>query len=205
MKLENINYQGPDYEMDEELEPQLPDNLVSLLKQINGFIQFGGGLHVRGACREPEWHSISAAMKGSDAIHEKFEEVETTDVPFAQDCVADQYLLRDGIVHKLFSETGEVKSLDLGLGAFLSAASNDPVEFLGLHPLLQLHEEDKQLEPGQVIHVYPPFCTEESKNGVSLTPVSWQEALGFLSDLAKKIRLVGTGNKIEFRVAEHKD
>lgn len=202
MDLSNITYQGPEYQADQEIESLLPDNLLSLLKQINGFIQFGGGLHVRGLCNEPEWHSLRAALFGENAIHKLYPSVEKSDVPFAQDCVADQYLLRDRTVYKLFAETGELESLDFGLGSFLSAASTDPVEFLGLEPLLQLQNQEQHLEPGQVIHVYPPFCTEQAKNGVSLKPVSITEAIVFLSAFSKQINTVGNGSKIEIRVTE---
>lgn len=202
MDLSNITYQGPDIQADPEVEVLLPDNLLSLLKQINGFIQFGGGLHLRGLCKEPEWHSLRAVLLGESAIHKLYPAVEKTDIPFAQDCVADQYLLRGRTVYKLFAETGELESLNFGLGSFLSAASNDPVEFLGLEPLLQLQNQGQALEPGQVIHVYPPFCTEQAENGVSLKPVSIAEALTFLSRFSKQINSVGNGEEVEVRVTE---
>jgi hypothetical protein len=202
MDLSNITYQGSAFQADPEVEALLPDNLLSLLKQINGFIQFGGGLHVRGLCNEPEWHSLRAALFGESAIHKLYPSVEKTDIPFAQDCVADQYLLRERTVFKLFAETGELESLDFGLGSFLSAASNDPVEFLGLEPLLQIQSQGQHLEPGQVIHVYPPFCTKEAKNGVSLNPVSTTEAIAFISGFSEKIKTVGNGGKVEIRVTE---
>lgn len=202
MDLSNITYQGPEFQEDQEIESLLPDNLLSLLKQINGFIQFGGGLHFRGLCKEPEWHSLRAALFGENAIHKLYPSVENTDIPFAQDCVADQYLLRDRTVYKLFSESGEVECLDFGLSSFLSSVSNDPVEFLSLEPLLQLQNQEQYLEPGQVIHVYPPFCTEEAKKGVSLKPIGNSEALTFLSDFSKQIDSVGNGEQVEVRVTE---
>ena len=45
MDLSNITYQGPEFQEDQKIELLLPYNLLSLLKQINGFIQFNGGLH----------------------------------------------------------------------------------------------------------------------------------------------------------------
>lgn len=202
MVLSNITYQGPEFQADHEIESLLPDNLLSLLKQINGFIQFGGGLHVRGLCIEPDWHSLRATLFGENAIHNLYPSVDKSDIPFAQDCVADQYILRDSIVYKLYAETGELESLDFGLGSFLSAASANPIEFLGLEPLLQLQNQGQHLEPGQVIHVYPPFCTKEAKNGVSLKPVSATDALTFLGDFSKQISSVGDGEKVEVRVSE---
>lgn len=202
MDLSNITYQGPEYETDQEVESLIPDNLLSLLQQLNGFIQFGGGLHVRGICKEPEWHSLRSALVGETAIHKLFPAVGPSDIPFAQDCVADQYILRDRVVYKLYSETGEIECLELGLASFLSAATTDPVEFLGLEPLLQLQNEGVSLEPGEVIGVYPPFCTEEARKGVSLKPVAVGEALMFLSDFSKKIGSVEDGENIGVRVTE---
>ena len=138
MDFPNITYQGPEYQADQEVEPLIPGNLLSLLQQLNGFIQFGGGLHVRGICKEPEWHSLQAALFGETAIHKLFPAVEQLDIPFAQDCVDDQYILRNRIVYKLYSETGDIECLELGLASFLSAATTDPVDFLGLESLLQL-------------------------------------------------------------------
>lgn len=202
MDLSNLTYQGPEYRADQEIESLIPDNLISLLKQLNGFIQFGGGLHVRGLCKEPEWHSLRAALFGEEPIHKLFPSVEQSDVPFAQDCVADQYLLRDRIVYKLHSETGEVECLELGLGSFLAAASADPVDFLGLQPLMQLQKKGLDLEPGQVISAYPPFCTEEAKRGVSLKPVAVREALLFLSEFSKQVGSVKNGEKVGIQVTE---
>ena len=202
MDLSNITYQGPEYQADQEVESLIPENLLSLLQQLNGFIQFGGGLHVRGICKEPEWHSLRAALFGETAIHKLFPSVGQSDIPFAQDCVADQYLLRDRIVYKLYAETGDIECLELGLASFLSAATSDPVDFLGLEPLLELQKEGVSLEPGQAIGVYPPFCTEEAKQGVSLKPVAVEKALRFLSDFSKQISSAENGEKIGIQVSK---
>jgi hypothetical protein len=202
MDLSNITYQGPTYQGGSEIEALLPDNLLALLKQINGYIQYRGGLHIRGLCKDPEWHSLKAALLGETAIHKLYPSVEKTDIPFAQDCVADQYLLRERTVYKLYSETGKLECLGFGLRSFMSAVVDDPTGFLGLEPLLQIQEQGEDLEPGQVIHVYPPFCTEEAKNGVSLVPTSASEALAFLSDFSKQTNLVGSGGKIKVRVTK---
>jgi len=200
LDLSNITYQGPAYESGSDVESLLPENLCSLLKQLNGFIQFGGGLHVRGNCKEPDWHSLATAMKGELALHKLFPEVRETDIPFAQDCVADQYLLRDELVSKLHSETGEIEALGFGLAAFFSKVSENAPEFLSLEPLLQLQNEQRNLEPGQVIHVYPPFCSKEAADGVSLKPVSVSEALVYLSKLAFQISGTSDGEAFEFRI-----
>lgn len=200
MELSNITFAGPEYKEGFEIESLLPDNLVSILKQINGFIQFSGGLHVRGICKEPKWHSIEYALNGKSSIHALFDEVKETDIPFAQDCVADQYLLRNGEVIKLHSETGEIEALNFGLASFFAEVSGNPIEFLGLEPLMQLHNENIALNPGQVIHVYPPFCTKQASNGVSLKPVDALEAHSYLAKSSSQIGSMPDGEVIKFNV-----
>jgi hypothetical protein len=137
LELGNITFRGPDFEVNSPVVDLLPANLVDLLTRINGFVQFGGGLHVRGVCAEPTWHSIAEVMVGPRALERQYEWVLPTNVPFAQDCMADQFLLRDGQVCKLQSETGKVHSLDLRLPQFFAAVEADPVGFLAMHPLLR--------------------------------------------------------------------
>ncbi|MGL1932679.1 MAG: hypothetical protein OCC45_13120 [Desulfotalea sp.] len=184
MELVNITYQGPKFEPDPEIEAMLSENLLALLKQINGFIQLAGGLHVRGLCSEPKWHNLREAILGENAIHKLYKKVQETDIPFAQDCMADQYILRDKSIYKLEAETGKFFCLEMTLADFFTAIDSDPVEFLGLEPLLQLRDNDVHLEPGQVILATPPYSSEESKNGVELSISNSIDAIRQLSDNA---------------------
>ena len=202
MNLEHITYIGPELDEGSKIVEKLPENLISLLKQINGFVQYGGGLHVRGICKEPEWHSIESVIDGALSIHKAYPLIKENDIPFAEDCVGDQYLLRDRKVIKLFSETGEIEELGYGLASFFDKAAENPIEYLGMEPLLQLQKEGVELEPGQLINVYPPFCTKESKNGVSLKAIPSNEALRFLFDFSKKISSLSDGEKINVKVIE---
>ena len=164
-------------------------------------VSFNTGVgFIRGLCNEPEWHSLRTAMFSESAIYKLYPAVEKLDIPFAQDCVTDQHILRGRTVYKLYAETGELECLNFGLGSFLSAVESDPIEFLGLEPLLQIQEQGQSIEPGKAIHVYPPFCTEEAKNGVSLKLVSNTEALTFLSDFSKQINMACDSEKIEVRI-----
>src|SRR5262249_38743554 len=106
MRLEHITYSGPPPD-DGDLLTRLPAELSSLLRQPNGYIQFYGGLHVRGLCREPAWHSLRDAWDGEHAFHRLYPEVQPEDIPFAEDCLGDQFLLRDGLVWRLMAETGD--------------------------------------------------------------------------------------------------
>ena len=165
--LTHVTYQGPDID-DAAILERLPAALRRLLGSVNGFIQFGGGLHVRGACRQPDRHALRVAWDGDTALHTLYAHVTPQDVPFAQDCVGDQFLLRDGEVLRLDGETGDIRPQAGGLVSFLAAANADPVDYLMMQPLLQLLDEGGTLDPGQLICAYPPFCTVESGKGVSL-------------------------------------
>jgi hypothetical protein len=201
VELNNLTFTGPPLD-DEDLLARLPTNLADLLRQINGFIQFQGGLHVRGACGEPAWHSLRDAWDGDAAFHRLYPEVRPDDVPFAEDSLGDQFFLRNRRVWRLAAETGEVESLGVGLGGFFEAVEADPVEFLSLHPLLEFQREGGRLEPGQLLAAFPPFCTKEAADGVSLAAIPADERRRFLADLAAQLRDLPDGGKIRFQIEE---
>lgn len=196
MELYEVTYQGPEIS-DPALLERLPEELRDLLSQVNGFIQFGGGFHVRGVCQEPEWHSLQEAWTGSLALSKLFPGVRETDIPFAQDALGDQYLLRDDQVVHLAAETGEVDELEVDFLTFLHAIQEDPMEALQLMPLEDFWEEGGELEPGQLLSAYPPFCTVEAENGVDLKAIPVRDRLTFLSNLAEQLKDVPDGAEIE--------
>ena len=200
LQLASISYQGPPFSEASVVVPRLPPVLAALLRDVNGFVQFGGGLHVRGICAAPTWHSLEEVWLGRLAIHRHYPAVLESDVPFAQDCVADQFFLRSDVVFKLFAETGEIESLDLGLLEFLRSAQDDPAIYLDMQPLLELQRLGGRLVPGEVVHVYPPFCTAESAEGVSVRAVPIPEALSFLADFASQIGGLSDGAMFKVQV-----
>jgi hypothetical protein len=200
MELIEVAFIGPSLDPHSPALLDLPRDLADLLRQVNGFVQFGGGLHVRGICPSLPWHHLGTIFSGVSALHTMYPALSSSDVPFAQDCVADQFFLRDGSVWKLWSETGDVNPLDVSLASFLAAATQAPVDFLEMQPLLQFQQEGGALEPGQVLHVYPPFCTKESAKGVSLRAVGCDEALAFLSDFSRQLSGLPDETPIQIRV-----
>jgi len=106
MKFEGVTFTGPPVD-DPEILKAVPADLRRFLEQVNGLIAYEGGLHVRGACRRPEWHSLRHAWRGPNAFHEQYPGVEREDVPFAEDAVGDQWLLRGELVWRLAAETGD--------------------------------------------------------------------------------------------------
>lgn len=197
MNFQDLDFKGPEID-DLELLESLPVELRELLQTHNGFVQFGGGLHVRGACNEPDWHSLRAAMEGPIAFHKLYDEVDETDIPFAQDCSGDQFIIRGGEVHQLASEVGEVDTFEMGLQEFLEFAWRDPIESLCMHPLSRFHEGGESMKPGQLLLAYPPFCTGQSGASASLRAVSAAEVITFHAQLAKKLVELEDGEERSF-------
>jgi len=199
MELSHVTYTGPAIDDAEVLE-RLPKGLAVLLNSLNGFIQYGGGIHVRGACIKPEWHSLRRAWLGPKSISDLFSTVDRTWIPFAEDCVGEQFLLRNNEVLRLCAETGEVDELGVSLGDFLRRASADPIDFLAMEPLLQFQDSHGVLPEGCLLHAYPPFCTKEAGQGVSLRAVHAWELHEFHSELAKA--LPKDGDKVQVGIRD---
>jgi len=160
MNIPGITWRGESID-DVELLRELPSALIRVLIETNGFILHEGALHVRGASLTPDWHSLRAAWRGPSAFHTLYASVQVTDIPFAQDQVGDQFLIRDGRVLRLSSETAEVEALADSLEDFFSGLTKDIERFLnvGLGHTMQ---------PGQLLLAYPPFVFRESRAGASL-------------------------------------
>ena len=200
MNLKQTTYRGPALD-DRGLLDLLPRDLRALLEQTNGAVLFSGGLHIRGAALVPEWHSLRRAWLSGDSIHHAYPGVSESDVPFAQDCVGDQFLLRNGEVVRLLAEDGAFEPLGVDLSAFLDAARSDPLEYLRLHPLVRFMQEGGRLSPGQILVAYPPFIAAESAEGqCALRAVAADDAIRFHRDLARELRDVPDGAKMVIRV-----
>jgi hypothetical protein len=137
---------------------------------------------------------------GEDALHRQFPEVLPDDVPFAEDALGDQFVLRRGIVWKLAAECGEIASLNLSLPAFDAAVRADPDEFLELGPLHQFLSEGGTLEPGQLLSVVPPFLFNEAAGGVSVRAIPARQRVRFLSRLAREVRDLPNGSSVRFEL-----
>lgn len=199
MELSGITWSGPPID-DAEIAAELPRELRAVLAAVNGFILFGGALHVRGAVQDPPWHSLRHAWRGAASLAALYPALPPDDVPFAQDCVGDQFLLRGGSVLRLQAETGEVEDVGRSLFAFLERARADPDGFLSPEPLLR--HQAGALAPGMLLHAYPPFCTAQAAGGVSLRPVPPLELIRFHADFARQIADVTPGRSIEIRVVD---
>jgi hypothetical protein len=193
MNIPGITWRGESID-DIELLRELPSNLVHVLSETNGFILHEGALHVRGASLTPDWHSLRDAWRGPSAFHKLYEEVQPTDIPFAQDQVGDQFLIRGGKILRLSAETGDLEAFVDSLEVFWGRLSEEIESFLnvGLGYTMQ---------PGQLLLAYPPFVFQESGSGASLKPVHAAEVILFHADLARQIRDVPDGQSVKFKIA----
>ncbi len=183
---------------DDLMMARLPRDYAEFLWSVNGCVVFGGGLHIRGCTKDPDWHSLQRMWIGDSRLSALYPAVQADDIPFAQDCFGDQFLLRSKSVYRLSGETGDLENLGLGWQEFLTAAAANPVEFLSLQLLEQFRRDGGSLEPGQLLSVYPPLCIEESANGVSLRAISATDRIGFLADLAAQISNLPDGAQVRF-------
>jgi hypothetical protein len=190
-------YVGPPID-DPEILDLLPEPYARLLRGMNGYVAYHGGLHVRGACREPQWHSLRYAWSGDGALRRLYPSLDPNDIPFAEDALGDQYVIRDGIVHQLSGEAGDLTSRDMNIVDFDAAVRADPYEFLGLGPLAQFRAQGGELQPGELLSVMPPFVTAESANGITVRAMPARERIEWLAMLAKQIRDLPDGGQVEF-------
>lgn len=192
--LPGITWRGGPID-DTELLRELPPELGTLLNELNGCILQEGALHIRGASRTPEWHSLREVWKGPNALHNFYDALEPGDIPFAQDQLGDQFVLRDGSVFILSAETGELEPFTEDLDEFLEGVSDDIEEFLNVGL-------DHPLEPGELLMANPPFCFEESEGGVDLKPRPAAQVIRLHIALAKKIKDAPEGGEIDFKVED---
>src|SRR5262245_55500400 len=104
--------------MDQEFFEKLPADYRDFLRHINGCVLFGGGLHMRGCTDDPDWHSLRRVWVGDHRLSALYSTVQADDIPFAQDCLGDQFLLRSNSVIRLDGETGDIEDLGLGWQQF---------------------------------------------------------------------------------------
>jgi hypothetical protein len=191
MDIPGITWKGESIE-DVEILRELPADLVRVLSDTNGFILHEGAVHVRGACLTPEWHSLRAAWRSPKAFHSLYADVRPSDIPFAQDQVGDQFLIRDNVVFRLSAETGEIERLADSVQDFFGRVSSDIEGFLNVGL-------GHRMQPGQLLHAYPPFCIKDTSIGVSMRPLPAAEVILVHARFAKQIAAIPDGEQIEIR------
>ncbi len=201
-EISGLIYQGPPFHSGELDSIDLPSDLTTILKQGNGFVCLYGGLHVRGLCSDPEWHALSAVSQGPRALQNHYEAISEKDIAFAEDCFGDQFVLRNGQVHRLYAETGQLCALSLGLTEFFERMTDDTSDFLDLPEFLHNWYVEGRLTPNRAVHVYPPFCMENTSDDYSFKPILRTELMEYHFALSRRLRDLPDGAEMEFRVTD---
>ena len=175
---------------------RLPVYLQTFLRAQNGVVAYFGGLHIRGCVAEPAWHSLATAWQGKAAFWHTYEEVREADIPFGQDCVGNQYLLRGDAVLLLDTETGELADLEVDFKHFLFGVEKYPLNALGMEPLRDFQSRGGVLEPGQLLNLYPPVCVATARRKASVQPQSATARLSWLADFYRQIKHLPSGQPI---------
>jgi len=176
----------------------LPAYLQDFLRVQNGVVAYFGGLHIRGCGHEPAWHDLGAAWNGEQAFWKTYATVQPTDIPFAQDCVGNQFLLRGDAVLFLDTETGGIADLEVDFKHFLFGIEKFPLDALGMEPLRSFQQLGGVLEPGQLLNIYPPVCIESGQEQRNLKPLPVAERLTYLADFYGQIKDMPNGQRIVF-------
>lgn len=196
--LPGLIYEGPPLD-EADLAATAPSTeLVKLLREKNGFVFLYGGFHVRGICRDPEWHALSTVTHGPRALHQHYRQIQKDDLPFAAECLGDQFFLRGGEVHRLYAESDESEALELGLEDFLERVASQAL--LELPEFLEKWHAQGQLPADKAIHVYPPFIAANPSGRYNFMPVPRLELLDYHSGLAKVVRDLPKGSQFKIEV-----
>lgn len=176
----------------------LPAYLQDFLRARNGVVAYFGGLHIRGCCQTPAWHNLGAAWNGEQAFWKLYRRVQPTDIPFAQDCVGNQFLLRGDAVLFLDTETGEVADLEVDFKHFLFGIEKFPLDALGMEPLRTFQQQGGVLAAGQLLSVYPPVCIQSATQEPTLKPLPVLERLAYLAAFYAQIKDLPDGQRLQF-------
>ena len=174
----------------------LPEELRDIIEPTGGFILHHGAIHFRGCTFEPAWNSLRPIYHGNQSLKTLYPTVDIDDVPFAQDQLGDQYLLRGVEVVHLDAETGEIKRFARCLTEFVDGIQADIEDYLNV-------SLSHRLMPGQGLHASPPFCVSDPLGGrSSLRAIPILELIQFHADLARQIADVPEGGTIQFSVVD---
>ncbi len=192
-QLQNTTYTGQKID-DFQCFNRLPDYLKNFYTNQNGFVALNGGFHIRGCVINPQWHSLGNVWLGDLKLSDLFDSLSPNDIPIAQDCFGDQYLIREEKVIKLLAETDDIVFLEKDFFEFLELVKANPIGFLNIENIDQF-----ELKPGQLLSVFPPFCIN-SESEISMKPIDFVDRILFLSYISKQIKNFPDGTNIEIEL-----
>ena len=175
---------------------RLPLPLQSYLLQCNGLVAYQGGLHLRGCCAAPAWHSLGAAWEGELALCATYAAVRPTDIPFGEDYAGNQFLLRGAEVVFLDAETGELARLGVDFEQFVRGVEQFPQQALDLALLVTFLRGGGRLQPGELLSVLPPQCVAAGAAPPTLRPQATAARRAFLASFYHQIKDLPDGQAL---------
>ena len=182
MEFKGVTYRG-EAEIDEELSMRIPEYLLDFYRKSNGIIAYNGGLQIRACTQEDHWSSLGRYWTGDKALSSRYSNLLATDIPFGQDCVGDQFFLREDVVWLLSAETGDIVDMEASFFDFLENCIEDPVEYLAMEPLVHHLDMEGSLAPGMLVHVVPGMSLDlPDDTQYHIDTLSVDDRLDWLSD-----------------------
>lgn len=170
---------------------EIPTEYKRYLESGQPLWLYHGNLQIRGLSVEPRWNNLHRYWLGERAFHKAYNSLLETDIPFAQDCFGDQFILRKEIVFKLQCESDDYEKTGLSFSQWLNWIGENPDERLNV-------DTSVAISPGNLLMAFPPFCFKEASSA-SIKEISMDEVHAFHAEIASKIRNLGDGEKIELR------
>lgn len=155
----------------------LPEYLKSVLKEMNGFSVRNNTYHIRGCVHFPDWHSLNEVWKGKTRLSNLFDSIKDDDIPIAQDCTGNQFIIRQDKMFMLDVETGNIVDWEMDFPEFLNQITE-----LCYDELTDDNFNGLELEPGYVFSFYP---TNDQELDFSLKPFNALNYLRLQSQITK--------------------
>jgi hypothetical protein len=180
----------------------LGHDLLTMLKRRNGFVAFESALHVFPAALEHgsgmtlrEWNSFTLW---------RFEYGELADrtLFFAEDAFGNQFCLHNGHVCSFDAETGEMGPLANDLEGWAKRLL-EKYNLLTGYPLLhKWQEKNGPLQTGCRLMPKIPFVLGGEYALANLYPLKAVSAMKSRGNLARQLKDLPDGSKVDFRLVE---
>lgn len=179
----------------------LGEELLTLLRQKNGFYAFESALHIFPAA--PFEHEMTLSRWNSHGLWRNgYGELAEGCLFFAEDVFGNQFCIRDGRVGSFDSETGRVEVVAGSLEEWAGLILGDYNLHTG-HPVAHhWQREHGPLPIGKRLGLKRPLALGGDYAMENLYLVDAIEGMRFKADVARQIKDLPDGTRVEFRITE---
>lgn len=175
--------------------------LRDLLNKRNGFYAFHSALHVFPA--EASRRVIGLAAWNSETLwRAEYDEMVNDCWFFAEDLVGGQYCFYLGAIYKFDPETGNKSAVGGSIDEWCAAVLDNSEEET-LWPLAEeWQHRNRPLSPGERLVPKVPFVLGGEFSSANLYAADAMKAMRFYAHLAKQIRDLPDGARVQLRAVE---